>query len=385
MPDAFITATSGILPGPPVSNDEIEDVLGRIGEKPSRLRDRILRNNGIQKRHYAIDRETGRPNRTSAQLAADAARLVCEKGGVALTDVELLACGTGIPEHITPGHASMVHGELGSHACEIASTHAVCCAGVTALKYAAMAVQTGSARTAISTAVERTSGFLRASHFTSELRARTAAEEADPYVGFDQEFLRWMLSDGAGATLVQDRPRPGGLSLKIEWIDLVSFAHELPTCMYMGGVRDDGGGLRSWRDLPNLDDALRGGHFNLHQDTKLLGQHMVPVTVTRTLEVVRRRRGLRPDDVTWVLPHYSSEFFRQKAYDELIRCDFPLPYERWCSNLVERGNTGSASILIMLDDHLASGRVRPGDGLLLVVPESGRFSCAWAFLRAVEA
>jgi hypothetical protein len=37
----------------------------------------------------------------------------------------------------------------------------------------------------------------------------------------------------------------------------------------------------------------------------------------------------------------------------------------------------------MVDDLLASGRVRAGDTLLLLVPESGRFSCAWALLRAV--
>ena len=37
------------------------------------------------------------------------------------------------------------------------------------------------------------------------MKARTAAEEANPYIGFDQEFLRWMLSDGASSAVVQDR------------------------------------------------------------------------------------------------------------------------------------------------------------------------------------
>ncbi len=382
--DAFITAASAVLPGPAVANDDIESVLGALETGPSRLLARILRNNGIETRHYAIDRETHQPTHSSAQLAAQSVRAVCDLGGVQLTDVDLLACATSVPDQVVPGHASMVHGELGSHACEIVTTHGVCCAGMTALKYAVMAVRDGSTHTAVANAVERTSSFLRAPHFSAELKARTRAEEADPNIAFDQEFLRWMLSDGAGAVLVQGQPAPDRLSLRVEWIELVSFAHELPTCMYMGGQRTASGGLLGWRDTDSLDQALRGGFFNLHQDVKVLSKHIIEVTVTRTLEQIRKRRDLRAEDIDWMLPHYSSEYFRQKSFDGLARAGFEIPYEKWCSNLVQRGNTGCASILIMLADFLDSGRLNEGDAVLLIVPESGRFSSAWALLRAVR-
>lgn len=384
MPDAFIIATGAFLPGAPVDNDRIEQVLGELPTGRSRLKRRILQNNGIVSRHYALDPETRQPTHTSAQLGAESIRVAVDRAGLALDEIELLACGSSIPELITPGHASMVHGELGGHPCEIVSTHGVCCAGMTALKYAAMAVKTGDVRTAVAGAAERTSSHLRASHFTAELAAR-AVDERDPYVGFDQEFLRWMLSDGAGAAVLRDRPAPSGLSLRVEWVELFSFAHALPACMYMGAERVPGGGLRSWRDMDSLDDALKGGHFNLHQDTKLLGQHMVDVCVRQTLPLLRKKRRISPDDVDWLLPHYSSEFFRDKSHDALVAADFPIPLDKWRSNLATRGNTGSASIYIMLDEFLAGGELREGDGVLLMVPESGRFSSAWAFLRAVSA
>lgn len=384
MPNAFLTATSAVLPGPPVSNDEMEAVLGRIGAAPSRLRARILRNNGIQHRHYALDRETGRPTHTSAELAASAIGAACRARGIPLTDLEMLACATAITEHVVPGHASSVHGELGSHPCEIATLHGVCCAGITALKYATMAVWSGGTRTAAVSAVERPSAFLRGAHFSSELAARTAEQENDPYVGFDQEFLRWMLSDGAGAVVIQDRPRPSGISLRIEWIDLISFANELPTCMYMGAACEPDGGLTGWSDSESLDAAVRGGLFNLHQDVKLLGAHMVE-SCARSLETVRARRGLEAGQVDWLLPHYSSEFFREQMENGLSAAGFAVPTSRWCSNLVQRGNTGCASAFIMLHDFCESGRLQAGQTVLLMVPESGRFSCAWALLRAVEA
>ena len=56
--------------------------------------------------------------------------------------------------------------------------------------------------------------------------------------------------------------------------------------------------------------------------------------------------------------------------------------DRWFSNLHEKGNTGSASIFIILDELFRSGRLRKGDRLLLFVPESGRFSMCYALLTA---
>ncbi|WP_041622301.1 hypothetical protein [Oscillatoria nigro-viridis] len=51
---------------------------------------------------------------------------------------------------------------------------------------------------------------------------------------FDTEFLRWMLSDGAGSLLLPNHPNSRGISLKIEWIELVSHANVYPVCIYSG-------------------------------------------------------------------------------------------------------------------------------------------------------
>src|SRR5437016_2038499 len=107
MNDVYITRTGSFLPFDPVSNDEMEDVLGRVAGKPSRARRVVLRSNGIESRHYAIDRRTGKPAMSNAQLTAQAVRAL---GNV--VDVEVLACGTTFPDQLAPGHAVMVHGEL---------------------------------------------------------------------------------------------------------------------------------------------------------------------------------------------------------------------------------------------------------------------------------
>src|SRR5574340_39532 len=102
LSEVYINRTASFLPFDPVNNDEIEAVLGMVGGRPSRARRVILRSNGIQSRHYAIDRATGRVVMTNAQLTAQAVRALGPVGSV-----ELLACGTSSPDQLLPNHAAM--------------------------------------------------------------------------------------------------------------------------------------------------------------------------------------------------------------------------------------------------------------------------------------
>jgi 3-oxoacyl-[acyl-carrier-protein] synthase-3 len=76
-------------------------------------------------------------------------------------------------------------------------------------------------------------------------------------------------------------------------------------------------------------------------------------------------------------------YFDEKVYEALVELDFEIPRERWFTNLTTRGNTGSASIYIMLDELLKSGRLKSGERLLCFVPESGRFSSSFMLLSVV--
>lgn len=221
---AFINGVGAYLPNKPVHNEKIESVLGMIGEVPSPLRDVVLQQNGINWRYYAVDPETREPTHTNAELTVEAIRALAQGTGANLDELDLLACGTSSPDQAIPSHASMVHGLLGCPPCECVATSGVCCSGMAAMKYAYLSVLAGTAGSAVVTGSELVSLALRASQFDSR-----GSEEItqDPYLGFSREFLRFMLSDGAGAVLIENEPRPGQVALKIEWLDMQSFANEL--------------------------------------------------------------------------------------------------------------------------------------------------------------
>ena len=374
----YITALGKFLPGPPISNDEVEDYLGMIGGKPSRLRARVLKQNGILSRHYAIDRE-GKVNYWNCDLAALAARDAVSRSELTLAEIEMLAAATSQSDLLAPGFASLTHGRLQAQPCEIASLSGVCASGVMALKYATQSILSGGRRNALVCASEFASRFFR-----RELFEETRAFKEEGRVSFDSEFLRWMLSDGAGAATLESRPNARGLSLRIDWIDLVSYADRLDVCMYAGANKDGERRLgRSWRDYPNFAAAAEDGAFLLKQDVHLL-DNIVKLGVARYFELIERGR-FKPDEIDWLVCHYSSHIFRGKIIELLEKGGGMIPEDRWFTNLYTKGNTGAASIFIMLEELFNEGHLKPGQKILCMVPESGGFVVSFMRLTVVGA
>jgi 3-oxoacyl-[acyl-carrier-protein] synthase-3 len=381
--DVFINDIAAFLPNDPVDNDAIEDVLGRINNIPSRAKRIVLRNNKIETRFYALNPSTRRLTHNNAQLTAAAIRGLKPYAGFSPADIECLCCGTTVPDLLFPGHALMVLGELGIDECEAVTTAGICICGMTALKFACMNVAAGLSANAVATGSELAVSLLRADFMAPFLAEGDQTDVArQPLRAFDADFLRWMLSDGAGAVFLSDRQNPDRISLKIEWIDHISFAGQLETCMYSGGIKADGGRAIGWRVKEDIDPASRPYLFAVRQDIKLLDKHIVG-TMGKALSSVVAKRRITPSDIDWFLPHYSSAYFRPKFYDEMKRVGFHIPYDKWFTNLATKGNTGSAAIFIILEEIFHSRNLQRGQKLLCFIPESGRFSHCFMLLTVV--
>ncbi|MDR2018093.1 MAG: beta-ketoacyl-ACP synthase III [Syntrophobacterales bacterium] len=381
--DVYITDIAAFLPNNPVSNDEIDSVLGVLNNMPSKIKQIILASNNIQKRYYAIDRATGATTHTNAQLTAEAVRRLMPYDGFSLRDIECLCCGTSTPDQLMPGHGLMVHGELKSQPCEVVTTSGICLSGVTALKYAYMNVALGLTKNAVATGSDVASTYTRARFFEGVAQKKQAFMRRDKLIPFDTAFLRWMLSDGAGAIFLATHRAVDKPALRIDWIEHISYAGELETCMYSGAKKSVDGTMTGWRDFSTLHDALAEGAFLIKQDVKLLNREALKVAVERTLPRVMEKHNLVASEVDWFLPHYSSEYFKMKFYEHMKNMNFEIPLERWFSNLSYKGNTGAASIYIIMEELFHSHKIKKGQKILCFIPESGRFSMCYMALTAV--
>jgi len=375
MFDVYITKTGKYLPNNPISNDEMESYLGLINEATSKARRIILRNNKIITRYYALDKN-GNSTHTNATLAKNAIEQLYSQTFTP-QDMELLSCGTSTPDVLLPSHTAMVHGLLKNRLVELNSSSGVCCAGMNALKYGFLSIKSGNTKNAVCTGSEKVSSWMLSGKFEKEVENLKTLEE-QPIIAFKKDFLRWMLSDGAGAFLLENKPNQKDISLKIEWIEAYSYAFELETCMYAGGEKQENGDIKPWNDYSTeqwLDESV----FAIKQDVKLLDKNIL-VKGAESMKMALDKHGVSTNEIDYFLPHVSSHYFVEGLKKSFADIGIPVLDNKWFMNLGNVGNVGSASIYLALDELMNSGKLKLGNKILLSVPESGRFSYSYAYL-----
>lgn len=377
--NVFITQMAKFLPNKPVSNEQMENRLGCIGEKASRVKSIILRQNKIKERYYSIDEE-GKIKYSNAELMSNAIKQMFSNE-ISLKDIELLTCGTSSPDQIMPSHTAMVHGLLeGAGPMQIMSPAGVCCSGAHALQYGYLSVASGNTKNAICGASELLSPLMLAKNFEYEY-SELQQIYANPLIAFEKEFLRWMLSDGAGCALLSTAPC-GKISLKIEWIESISFANELEACMYQGAEKDQNGNLISWK-MMSEQDWLTKSIFTIKQDVRLLGQYVIKKSAEHIKNSCEKHQLSLEQDINYFLPHISSMYFYELLMKGMEEAGVKCPGDKWFTNLTYVGNIGAASIYIMLEELFHSDKLKAGEKIFLFIPESGRFSYTTALLTVI--
>lgn len=367
--DVFITKISKYLPNDPVSNDEMEDYLGLICSKPSRVKNIVLKQNGIKTRYYALDKHQ-QITHTNAQIAELSIKKMFDSD-ILPSNIDMLVCATGNPDQLLPSHASMVHGLLKGYPIELFSSSGVCLTCLQALKIGYMAIKSETARQVICSTSELASPTLLSKNYEEEYEF-CANVQQDPYMAFEKDFLRFMLSDGASSVLLSNEADDKNLSLKINWIEMTSYANELPVCMFMGAELRDDGELKSWKEFESKE-IINRSVLTVKQNIRLLKPNIIKYWVDH-IQLCLKKHKLNASDVKYVIPHVSSMFFYQKLSEEMKLRNIDLKEEKWFTNLTTVGNIASAAIFAALEELYFSGKLISGDKILLLVPESGRFS-----------
>ena len=186
--DVFITALVVFRPVSQSRTIASSDFLGRIGKSLRVHAQRVLRQNGIRTRHYAIDTEQRTLFRNS-ELAAKAVHDALGRAGTSFDQVDYLAAATAQGDLLVPCFLSMVHGEAGRPSAQRCSTRLR--SGATALSGAPSGQGGRSGARWCARASRRSRRSRRAA---TRRRARAVEDGTLPFTGL---VPRWMLSDGA--------------------------------------------------------------------------------------------------------------------------------------------------------------------------------------------
>jgi 3-oxoacyl-[acyl-carrier-protein] synthase III len=278
----------------------------------------IEQKTGIRSRRYAAD------DQCTSDLGFEAARQCLHRAGVAATDVDAIVLATSSPDRIQPATATRVQERLGATRAFAFDVNSVCSGAVYALHLADALVRSGGARHVLVVASELYSRYLNPKDFSTY-----------PYFG-----------DGAGALLVG----PGAPGRGV-----------LRTLLHSDGSGDHviqvpaGGTMMPYGRLASPGDV----YF------KMRGRDVYRFAVTQGEAVIGELLeacGVERDEVAFVVPHQANMNVLRELADR-VRIDF----SKFVVNLDRYGNTAAASVLIALDELLASGRARSGDLVVLVV------------------
>jgi len=315
-PRARLVSTGHYSPPRVVTNAELETLVETSDEW-------IRTRTGIRERRLA-DKDTG-----AADMAAAAARVAMERGGVSAEEVDILLLSTATPDRLLPSTACDVQALLGARNAA-AYDHATACSGfLYGLSLAEAHIVAGQAETVLVCATEKMSSI----------------------VDWTDRGTCVLFGDGAGATIVRRSEDGRGI--------LSSFMKSDGTLADL--LYRPGGGARIPLDIAVLDER---SHY-----VKMAGPEVFKSAVRamcEAAEMALQRAGVTSDEIDLLVPHQANIRIIE-ATAKYAR----MPMDKVFVNVDRYGNMSSASIPVALDEAREQGRIGEGSLVLMVAFGAG--------------
>lgn len=322
-PYSRIIGTGSYLPPQRLSNADLVAQLAAQGIESSD--EWIVERTGIQARHFAAD------GVGSSDLALQASRQALAAAGLQPTDLDLIIVATSTPDMVFPSTACILQNKLGANGCPAFDVQAVCSGFVYALSVADAMIKSGAAQKALV----------------------VGAEVFSRIIDFKDRTTCVLFGDGAGAVVLEASDQPGILAS-----DLHADGRHVDILCTPGHVR--GGSV--------LGDPL----------LKMDGQAVFKLAVGVLEEAARAvlaKAGLHESDLDWLIPHQANIRIMQSTARKL-----KLSMDKVIVTVDQHGNTSAASIPLALDAGVRSGRVKPGQ-LIMLEGVGGGFTWGAVLLR----
>jgi 3-oxoacyl-[acyl-carrier-protein] synthase-3 len=303
-----ITGTGSFLPPKRLTNDALAAQLAQDGIETSDQW--IVDRTGIKARHF-VEGDVA-----CSDLAVRAARRALEAADCDAASIDLIIVATSTPDMVFPSTACIVQQKLGVHGCPAFDVQAVCSGFVYALTLADAMIRTGAARKALVIGAEVFSRIL----------------------DFKDRGTCVLFGDGAGAVVLEASDTPGILATELH----ADGRHVGILC---------------------VPGHVSGGQILGDPVLKMDGPAVFKIAVNVLFDVahsVLAKAGLTDADVDWLIPHQANIRILQSTAKRL-----KLPIEKLIITVDQHGNTSAASIPLALDESVRSGKIKPGDTVLL--------------------
>ncbi len=353
-----IKGTGSFLPGSPIGIDEVDFYLGELTEAPKKIQGWLQRMKllmkemlEVEKYHYAIDPASREFTEDNITMSVKAATMALKMANIAPQDIEFIAYGSAHQDQM-PTASVRIQEALGIEKCSEISIHANCTSAYKALLIAYDFVRTGRYKNALVVSSGMSSSELRAEYYNQ------------PLVKKEELFLRYFLSDGAGAVILKSEDIPkNGLYIKNAFMESI------------GGKKPSA--MKNHRPAywMNPREEFEKGYHHLSQMFQdELRQNFHETGGTVFFNGLKRMLEKYPTDLS-KLKYFQVNFPSKHISDLIIEeCEtLGISKNTLYSKMSNMGYVGPPMVFICLDKILREEPLVHGDLIISFVTEVSKF------------
>jgi len=267
----------------------------------------IVAMTGIKERHIIGSGET------TSDMAYKASLDAIQSSEINPQEIDLIIIATTTPDKIFPSVACSVQNKLGIGECPAFDIQAVCSGFIYALSIADKFISTGSKKNVLVVGVD-------------------AMSKITDYSDRSNAIL-W--GDGAGAVIVSASDKLGIISTHIH----------------------SDGQYESLLHVPRSESSAQ-------KDTiEMQGNQVFKIavnTLDRIVDETLKANSLKKSDIDWLVPHQANIRILEATAKKL-----DMSMDRVIVTIHKHGNTSAASIPLALNDGVKSGKIKPGETILM--------------------
>lgn len=311
-----ITGVGSYVPARVLTNADLEKMVDTSDEW-------ITTRTGIKERRQAAK------NEFTSDMAARAAQRAMKMAGVTAEQIDLIIVATITPDMPFPATACLVQQKIGARHVPAFDLEAACSGFIYGLEIGQQFIMSRTHDTVLVIGAEKLSSI----------------------VNWKDRNTCVLFGDGAGAAILQNRLDSHGLLTAVMGAD--------------GGKAGllfmPGGGSR----CPATADTVIGNLHYLQMEGRETFKNAVQAMCTAAQEALRRCE-LDISRIKCIIPHQANRRIIDAVGERLGATP-----EQLFVNVNRYGNTSAASVAIALDEAVASGKIRRGDLILLIVFGAG--------------
>lgn len=361
-----VVGTGSFLPGSPIPIDQVDYFLGELTDAPKKIQGWLKRMKLLMKEmleaesyYFAIDPVTREFTEDNISMSVKAAEKALTMANIPAREIEFISYGSAHQDQM-PTASVRIQEALGIDKCGEISVHANCTSAYKALLIAYDFIKSGRYKNALVISSSMSSSELRAEYYNQ------------PIVKKEELFLRYFLSDGAGAIVLQaDNTGKGGLY--VENVFMESVGGKKPSAMK---------NQRPAYWMNPKEEFEKGYHHISQMFQNELKQNFHEPDGTVFFNGLKRMLEKYPTDLSRL--KYFQVNFPSKHISEIIieECEaLGISKNLLYTKMSSMGYTGPPMVFICLDKIFREEPLIQGDLVLSFVTEVSKFMQAGFTLK----